>query len=54
MNNEEITMEILKMLCDENKTKEEVLKTGIVDDIEIEENIMTVYYKNGKVLSHWL
>ena len=54
MNNEQITDEVLKMLCDENKRKKEILETGIVDDIEIEENIITIYYKNGEVLSHWI
>ena len=54
MTNEQITEEVLKMLCDDNKSKKEILKTGLVDDIEIEEQIITIYYKNGEVSSHWI
>ena len=57
MTNEEITMEVLEMLCEDNQTIEEILKTGIVKNLEIESEdnpVLTIYYNDGKISSHWL
>lgn len=51
--NDVITEVFFNMLAEE-KTAREIKKATGIKKIEPEERIVTIYYPNGEIISHWL